>query len=185
MRAHNRLKKFLLPIARAILVAAAIGGVSSAAGVPISWQHRSMTFNYVGFTTFYECDALESQVGRILEYFGARHDVKVSASCPRGPDVPSGQAWVKTEFYVPAQIDDPSVASVATAQWTPLRVNYREPGFIGNGDCELLQAMKDLVTKSFGIRDLKYSTSCFPHELTNGDFTITGVALKVPVSSWR
>jgi hypothetical protein len=153
--------------------------VSAADSVSVTWQHRAIKFSYVGDTTAYVCDALESQVRRILVFFGARKDATVRASCPLGPEVPSHQSFVTADFYVPTPVDDPAANGIVQAHWTALLINAHHPDFIGKGDCELLQAMKDSVLQNFAARDLKYSTSCFPHALTDGDFLVTGTGLKV------
>jgi hypothetical protein len=54
---------------------------------------------------------------------------------------------------------------------------------MGDGDCELIQAMKDLVTKNFSLRDLEYRTDCVPHELMMDGFAVKGQALRaLPVN---
>jgi hypothetical protein len=144
---------------------------------PVSWEHREAKFAYVGYTTLYVCDALEDQVRRLLVYFGARPDAKVLATCPRGPTVPTQDAVVTTDFYVPVTGD--GAGGTATGQWTPLKIDARRPSFMGRGDCELMQGMKDLLTKNFSLRDLDYRTNCFPHDLGLDDFSVTATALKM------
>ena len=58
-----------------------------------AWQHHTVTFNYVGFTSLYTCSGLRSQVRQILLHLGARNDLKVSAvGCPGPYDAPSRTA---------------------------------------------------------------------------------------------
>lgn len=179
-----------------LLIGAAAGATSTsdpaapAAATPtpvaFTWQHRRMSFSYFGITVLYTCDALESQVGRILSFLGARGDLKVSArGCPGGADAPSRNAWVDAEFDVPAAADDQpgggtaTATATATAQWIPVDLTPRHPNFMSRGDCELMEDMRDAVIKNFSIRNLTYSTSCFPHELTDDGYAVTGQALKV------
>lgn len=152
-------------------------GAAVSAEVPIVWQRHQMRFSYVGFTTLYACDALESQVRRILAYLGARADLKVTARCSQ-PLLPTRQAVIDADFYAPILADGIS-ADVGTGRWTPVGLEAGHPRFIGAGDCELIEDMKALVTASFSWRNVDYRTSCFPNELTLHDFGVKGEALKV------
>jgi hypothetical protein len=142
-----------------------------------TWQHHKATFSYFGVTTLYTCDGLEGQVGQILRHLGARKDVSVSArGCP-GPYTPSHTAWVDADFYtlVPVAAGPGTVE----ARWTPVEVTTQRPSFMGQGDCELIQEMKDLITRSFSLRDIEYRTECVPHEYIQDSFSIKGQALTV------
>jgi len=57
-------------------------------------------------------------------------------------------------------------------------VSPTHPYFMGNGDCELIEQMKDLISKNFSLRDLSYRTDCIPHEVNIDDFSIKAQALK-------
>ena len=129
MRRVNALKAIELAVAGMLTaVAAPIPTASAADLVPVEWQHREIRFSYVGFTTAYVCDALEGQVRRVLMYLGARTDAKVSATCPQGPDVPSGQSSVTADFQVPVPLE--SAGAAATVQ---ARVVVDPPGFAASG----------------------------------------------------
>ena len=70
------------------------------------------------------------------------------------------------------------------AHWTALQVSPRRPHFMGGGDCELMQGMKDLITKNFTLRNVEYNTSCFPHDISLAGFELKGQALRaVPESN--
>jgi hypothetical protein len=71
-----------------------------------------------------------------------------------------------------------SAPDAVRARWTVLEVTPRRPAFMGDGDCELIQAMKDLITKNFRLRDLEYRANCVPHELLLDSFVIKGQVLK-------
>lgn len=144
------------------------------------WQHHKAGFDYVGFTSLYTCDGLESHVLEILRHLGARKDIHVSASgCPGPYNTPSRTARVDADFYTVAPIPDASAPDAVKARWTALEVTPRRPGFMGDGDCELIQAMKDLITtKNFTLRNLEYRTDCVPHELTLDAFAVKGQVLK-------
>lgn len=167
------------------------GAVSESAARPAgdvvagAWQHHKVTFNYVGFTTFYTCSGLENHVRQILLHLGARRDATVSATgCPGPIDTPSGTAWVDADFYSLAPADDAAESDRVKAHWTPLQVSPRRPQFMGAGDCELIQGMKDLITKNFSLRNVEYNTSCFPHQVSIAGFEVKGQALRaVPEAS--
>lgn len=144
-----------------------------------AWQHHKVTFNYFGFTSLFTCNGLEEHVRQILLHIGARQDIKVTASgCPGTLDTPSSSAWVKADFYSLAPVAGANGSDIVKAHWTPLEVTPRRPNFMGDGDCELIQGMKDLITKNFTLRDIEYRTSCFPHQLSMGGFAVKGQALR-------
>jgi hypothetical protein len=144
-----------------------------------AWQHHKISFNYVGFTSLYTCDGLEDDVRRILRYLGARKDARASATgCAGSFNTPSRTAFVNTDFYSLAPIGDPAAPDTVKAGWTQLSLAPRRPDFMGEGDCELVQAMKDLITKNFSLRELEYRTDCVPNEVTLDSFAVKGQVLK-------
>jgi|ERR1700722_1308999 len=147
--------------------------------VSSQWQHHKVKFNYTGFTTLYTCDGLETHVRQILLHLGARKDIHVAAAgCPGPYNTPSHTAWVDTDFYALAPAVDAGTADSVQARWTPLSVTPVRPSFMGDGDCELVQEMKPLITENFTLRDVAYRTDCFAHEITLNGFSVTGQALK-------
>jgi hypothetical protein len=150
-----------------------------------AWQHHKVRFGYNGFTSLYTCDGLEDRVSRILLHVGARKDVKVRArGCPGPDNTPSPTAWVEADFYTLAPVDAAGGSDTVKAQWTAMEVTPRRPNFMGEGDCELIQAMKDLITKNFSLRDLEYRTRCTPYYFTLDGFAVKGQALRaVPPTS--
>ena len=166
-------------IAACVLLLATVPASQAADTQTAAWQHHHVKFSYVGFTTLYTCSGLESKVQAILEFLGARRDLTVSASgCMGGPDMPTHTAWVDADFYSPAPVADGSPDGV-TARWTPFQMNYQHPIFMGAGDCELMQSMKETLEKNLAARRLTYHTDCFPHEVHDGDFKMSGEALEV------
>jgi hypothetical protein len=144
-----------------------------------SWQHHQVTFNYFGITSLYTCDGLEDQVRQILLHLGARNDAKVYASgCPGPYNAPSRTAWVKADFYTLAPAADAAGSGTVKANWTAVEVTPRRPAYMGDGDCELMQAMKDLIMKNFSLRNVEYRTSCVPHEVSLDAYAVKGQALK-------
>jgi hypothetical protein len=146
------------------------------------WQHHKVTVSYFGITASYTCYALEGHVKDILLHLGARRDAKVNANgCPRGPDVPSHEAWIEADFYTLAPAEAAASADTVKAYWAPREVTPHQPFFMGDGDCELIEQMHDLISQNFSLRDVQYHTVCVPHEMTVNGFSIKGQAL-VPLA---
>jgi len=159
--------------------AAASAATSPADIVTGAWQHHKLTFEYYGITTLYNCDGLQTRVRQLLLHLGARKDATVNTGgCPGGPDTPSHFAWVDVDFYSLAPVAEGAGTETVKAQWGPLKVTPQLPSFMGDGDCELIQSMKDVIIKNFSLRDLEYRTDCFPHEIWLNGFAVKGQALR-------
>jgi hypothetical protein len=166
-------------------VMAMLGAAVQAADIPTAdmvtgaWQHHQVTFNYLGFTSLYTCDGLEAQVRQILRHLGARHDISVTArGCPGPYPAPSHTAFVSADFYTLAPATDAHEAGTIKASWAAVEVSPRRPSFMSDGDCELIQEMKDLITQNFSLRDVEYRTSCNPNRVTLQGFTVKGESLR-------
>jgi hypothetical protein len=172
--------------AAAVLGGLAVGSPSTAPGEVVSsqWQHHKVKFNYVGFTTLYTCDGLEDHVRQILVHLGARKDISVRASgCPGPANTPSHDALVDADFYALAPATDANASDRVQGHWTALEVTPARPNFMGDGDCELMQGMKPVITQNFTLRNIEYHTDCFPHEITLNGFSLKGQALRpMPMS---
>jgi hypothetical protein len=178
-----------------ILISAALTGLLGLAAVPVVnaaddgaaggpvvagiWEHHKANFTYFGITSLYSCNGLESNIRQLLQHLGARKDLTVRAyGCPYGFDTPGRTAVVDLDFYSLSPSADASAADTVQARWTPLRLSANSPYFIGHGDCELITEMKDVLSKSFSLRDLNYRTNCVPHEVNVNDFSVKGEVLK-------
>jgi len=149
-------------------------------GEPASgtWAHHQAEFSYYGITALYSCDGLESNIRSLLIHLGARKDAKVSArGCPHGSSVPGHNAIVALDFYtlVPSATIG---ADAVQARWMPVTVSPTHPYFMAQGDCELVDEMKDIISKNFSLRDLRYRTDCVPHQINIDGFSIKAQALK-------
>jgi hypothetical protein len=144
-----------------------------------TWQQRHANFTYYGITALYSCDGLEDNIRALLRYLGARKDVKVNArGCPHGSSTPGHNAIVDLDFYTLTPSSDAGAANTVQARWTPISVSPTQPYFMGHGDCELIDEMKDIISKNFSLRDLSYRTDCVPHQVNIDDFGIKAQALK-------
>lgn len=161
-------------------VSAAEDGSTDGAVVTGTWVHRHANFTYWGVTALYSCDGLEDNIRALLVHLGARkNDVKVSArGCPHGPSIPGRNAIVDLDFYSLSPGTDANSANTVQARWTPVSVNTTHPYFMGRGDCELVQELKDILTKNFSFRDLNYRTDCVPYQENIDQFSVKAEALK-------
>ena len=155
---------------------------SSAAGPVVAgtWEHRHASFSYYGITALYSCDGLEDNIRALLLHLGARKDdVKVNArGCPHGSSVPGHYAIVDVDFFSLSPSAGTDAANTVQARWMPVSVNPTHPYFMGHGDCELVDELKDIVSKNFSLRDLSYRTDCVPHQVNIDDFSVKAEVLK-------
>jgi len=157
------------------------GDDTSAGGSVVAgtWEHHQARFSYFGITTLYSCDGLEDNTRALLVHLGARHDAKVMAlGCPHGSSVPGRNAIVDVDFYSLSPSADANAANTVQAQWTPVQVTPTHPYFMGRGDCELVDELKDLIKKNLSLRDLDYRTDCVPHQVVLDSFSVKAQALK-------
>jgi hypothetical protein len=164
--------------ARIDAAAADITATPNAQLVSAVWQHHHVSFTYRGITTLYSCEGLETSIRSLLLYLGARKGAKVSAICPNGPNIPGRNTIINLDFDTPSPNADSKSHDTVQAEWSPVEVSPSRPYFIGDGDCELIDELKDLITKNFSLRDVSYRTHCTPRQVTVDSFSIKAQALK-------
>ena len=162
-----------------LLGSASMAAEDGAAVEQASWRHTKQTFTYFGFTSLYTCDGIEDRVRHILLMFGARKDAKVSATgCTAGMLKPSRSIWVKVEFDALAPGAPASGAEAVTGKWMPIEVAPHRPLDMKEGDCELVEHLRGVLTQGFAFKDLTYETRCVPHQQTLGSYSIKGQVLR-------
>jgi hypothetical protein len=162
-----------------IAVASEQAGAADGQTVVGTWEHHHANFTYYGITALYSCDGLENNIRALLQHLGARKDVTVNArGCPHGSSVPGHNAIVDMDFFTLSPSADANAANTIPAHWTPVVVSPTRPYFMGHGDCELIDELKDIISKNFSLRDLSYRTDCVPHQVNIDDFGIKADALK-------
>jgi len=163
-----------LPVASATNDGPAYGPV-----VAGTWEHRHASFHYNGITSHYSCAGLETNIRALLQHLGARKDLAVHAyGCLGGYNAPGLTAIVDVDFYSLAPSADANAADSVQARWTPVTVSANRPNSIGHGDCELIDEMKDILSKNFSLRDLNYRTDCVPHQVSTDDFSVKAEILQ-------
>jgi hypothetical protein len=172
----------LLALAMMGTLGAAMPGMAAAAEpapTAAQWHKQALKFDYTGFTALYTCDGLEGKVRDILLTFGARKDAKVRATgCSEGPSRPSRFAWVSAEFSSLAPAADPAAADVVKAGWIRVQLAPNRPSYMGAGECELVEQIRDLLQKGFALRNTEYRTSCMPHQVSMADYSVSTEVLK-------
>jgi hypothetical protein len=168
-----------------------------AAIVSAVWMEHDVTLHYMGFTSYYSCEGLRGQVRRILQELGARPGFKVTArNCIRltGPEwTPS----VRIVAALPVEATPEVLAELAkdastrelvakvqgkspdeaTAQFParPRRVEFVSGGmsFLQDGDCELMEQMRDRVFGPLGVKVIDSSIRCVPRQVSIGSIRMT------------
>jgi hypothetical protein len=162
------------------------------ATVQAVWVEHELQFTYQGFTAHYSCTGLRDKVRWILREVGARPDLRVRVTCMEL----SGPEWmphVSIAAALPApatpavlaqrQAEDSKQALVARVQgqeagtpaaaaapfparWQTVEFKSARTGRIEDGDCELLEQMRDRVFRPLGIKVAPDSRlACIPHQL--------------------
>ena len=63
------------------------------------------------------------------------------------------------------------------AYWTPREIRPDRPSFMDEGDCELVDQMRDVISKNFALKDLQYQTDCFPYQVNLNGYHVKADAL--------
>ena len=183
MRSHRRL---VIRVAAAALTVVACGAVfaDAPASSPPSewavWSPKELRFIYQGFTSHYSCDGLRAKVRDVLLELGARKDLKVQEMACAGPaGSPTQFPGVTVTMHVlePASGKGGGTAMpTVPAQWKTVDLTAGRNPLEVAGDCELIEQIKQHVLPKFTVRDVQYSSTCVPHQLSVG-----GTRLKAQV----
>lgn len=172
-----RLVSRLASAAAAATLLAALPVLAAAEdGVPAVWTPKHIQFVYQGFTTHYSCDGLQDRIRVMLEKLGAR-DLKVQQfACvrPSGPTLFPG-VQVTMQVLVPAssadaasQAKDKSPAAPVQAQWKSVDLMPANASYEEQGNCELIEQFKRTFLPLFTTRNVQYTATCVPHQITLG-----------------
>lgn len=161
------------------------------------WIERDVTLHYVGFTSYYSCEGLRGQVRTILRELGVRPDFKVTArNCAKqsGPELSPS---VRIVAALPVEATPEVLAELAsdasqrelvarvqgkspdeaTAQFParPKRVEFRSGGtsFLRDGDCELMEQMRDRVFGPLGVKVVESNLHCVPRQVSINSIRMT------------
>ncbi len=155
------------------LVAAAQGAVQAV------WMNRHVRFIYQGFTTYYSCGGLREEVERMLQKLGAR-DLKVyEYGCVRGSGVETFPGvQVRMQVLVPASSAHGKAAGpVVEAHWQNVVLLASNSSLQDQGNCELIEQFKETFLPLFTTRNVRYESTCVPHQVTYGTHLSTEVLM--------
>ena len=175
------IKRVFHAFAACLMLAAPLSSLAAAADTSSAhWRAQKLEFTYSGFTARYSCDGIEGKVREMLLSFGARKDLKVKATgCEQGGgQATSKVAWVATEFSSLALGPDPDSADTVQAEWARAQLAPKHPSFMGTGECELVDAMRELLQKGFALRNVVYRTDCVPKHVSIADYSVNAEVLK-------
>ena len=172
---------------RLLTIAVAVAGVGlsaaavAAAEAPVegTWAKHQDTFTFMGFTSRYSCDGLQSKLTVLLKLAGARPDFKISSTCASPGGVPDRIATVRMTYHTlsPAGAPPPAPSKDAAGKhqaqeppepgvgaWRSIELTARAPRDIDSGDCELVDQFAKEILPTFTTRDLVNKMSCVPHQ---------------------
>lgn len=173
--------KRLLTIAVAVFGVWLSGAAVAAAEEPVegTWAKHQDTFTFMGFTSRYSCDGLQSKLTALLRLAGARPDFKITSSCAAPGGVPDRIATVRMTYHTlsPAGAPAPAPAKDAAGKdktpeppepgvgaWRSVELTARMPRDIDSGDCELVDQFSKEILPTFTTRDVVSRMSCVPHQ---------------------
>ncbi|HTV77389.1 MAG TPA: hypothetical protein VMF03_03985 [Steroidobacteraceae bacterium] len=180
------------------LIAAALSGsgavrAADTPGVPAlsvappaaHWVERKLDFTYMGFTTHYSCDGLRDNVRDALLALGARRkDLHIQETgCTRLEGAPEPFPGVVAHFFVLVPVTPDDIGKVGATgtqptQWHTVDLAHQYQFRFDQGQCELLEQLKQKALPLFTTRNLMYHSSCVPHEVTPGDLQFRVDVLK-------
>ncbi|HEY1492872.1 MAG TPA: hypothetical protein VGF35_09610 [Steroidobacteraceae bacterium] len=160
--------------ALALLLLGCSVALADEAAVQATWTAREFRYTYQGFTAKYSCDGLSDRIRAVLLLLGARKaDLTVA---PTGCSGGFGQATlfpgvaVKMSVLTPVEEKGADTEPVA-AVWRNVDVPRRQP-LAAAGDCELTEQIKAKILPLFATRNVEYTSTCVPHQLTPGGTTL-------------
>jgi hypothetical protein len=149
----------MLFLASLCLGASATLAAAGAGDVAAVWVQKEVNFRYVGFTTKYSCDGLQSRVREILLQLGARDDLQVTGFGCLKVDAPETTPGVRILMHVlqpAAATDGQTVAS----HWKTIDVFAGRTPVDAALDCELIAQVHRVVLPLFATRQVDYSATC-------------------------
>ena len=178
--------RFASAAAATTLLAAVPAMVVAQGSVPAVWVPKHVQFIYQGFTTHYSCDGLRDEVRTMLDKLGAK-DLKVrELACTSPPGVPSPfpGVYVNMRVLVPASSAAASKAKNAgppvQAQWKDVVLMPENASYEEEGQCELIEQFKETFLPLFSTRNIKYGSTCIPHQIVLGTHLSAQVLVPVP-----
>jgi hypothetical protein len=164
------------------------------------WVEKELTLAYMGFTSYYSCEGLRSKLRFILDEIGARpgHEVRMTGCIEMtGPERMPGARIVaalpveatpevlaqleseaaKRELVARSTGKADAAGDAATAQFParPRLVEFRgrPGGRLEDGDCELIEQVRDRILVPLGARVVDDGLRCAPRSVSPGSLRLT------------
>jgi hypothetical protein len=155
---------------------AAPGGELQAA----HWVKKNLKFTYLGFTAHYSCDGLRDQMIKVLTQLGARSDMKVrELGCTAQLGRPEPFPGVDATFWVLEPVGGAAAGTqTVPAHWEPMKLDFGQGTLDQAGQCELIEQVKHHVLPLFTTRNVDFSNTCVPYQLTPGGTRLEAEILK-------
>ena len=179
--------------------AAPAAGAAEGPVVDAVWVERDISVTYMGHTSYYSCEGLRDKVRWVLKELGARPGFTVTTrGCVRlsGPEVMPG---VRIVAALPVEATPEVLAELAsgaskrelesratgkalaepeaTARFParPRRVEFRSQmnGPLQDGECELIEHLRDKVMVPLGARIIEDGVRCVPRQVSLGAVRLT------------
>ncbi|MGH8180630.1 MAG: hypothetical protein ACRETR_06590, partial [Steroidobacteraceae bacterium] len=167
-----RLVSRLASAVAAMTLLAAVPTLAAAQdSVAAVWVPKKVQFVYQGFTTHYSCDGLQDQIRAMLEKLGAR-DLQVRQfACvrPSGPTFFPGVQVTMRVLEPASSVDaakDKDAGAQVQAHWKPVELMPTYASYNDQGNCELIEQFKRTFLPLFTTRNVKYASTCVPHQIT-------------------
>jgi hypothetical protein len=155
-------------------------------GVSAVWVPQHVQFIYQGFTTRYSCDGLRDEIRTMLDKLGAR-DLKVrEMACTSPPGVPSPFPGVMVNMQVLVPASSAQASKVKNpgppvqAHWKDVVLMPENASYNEQGKCELIEQFKETFLPLFSTRNVKYGSTCIPHQITLGTHLSAQVLMPEP-----
>ena len=181
----HRISRLAAAAAATTLLAAMPTLVVAQEGVSAVWVPKQVQFMYQGFTTHYSCDGLRDKIRDMLAKLGAR-DLKVREMACIRPVGPTEFPGVRVDMLVLVPASSPAASKSkpagppVQAQWKEVVLMPSNASFEDQGNCELIEQFKETFLPLFTTRNVKYGSTCVPHQLTLGTHLSAEVLMAPP-----
>lgn len=155
--------------------------------VPSMWKVQRIDFPYQGFTTAYDCDALEDKLESIFEMLGAHADTRANVSGCEFDRV-SRTLFVRITAATPVEVTPEFKEELAKDKsrqeliarfggknkidmdefpgvWKRVPLSRDRKLDLAPGDCELLEALRDRVFPKLAVKVVEDKVRCTPNHL--------------------
>ena len=184
------LPRWVPRLASVVAAATLLGAVPALAAAQDSvsavWVPKHVQFIYQGFTTHYSCDGLRDQIRDMLDKLGAKNLKVREIACTSPPGAPNPFPGVTVNMSVLVPASSAEAAKVKNpgpalqAQWKNVVLMPENASYDEQGQCELIEQFKETFLPLFSTQNVKYGSTCIPHELTLGTHLSAQVLMPAP-----